>query len=96
MSTYRAPLADMRFVLFDVLDAGALFARLGFASATPDTVDAVLEEGARFAETVLTSLNAIGDAQGCHNGAARRVSARSSVRCESRTPPRRRAAGRRR
>ena len=65
MSTYRAPLSDMRFVLFDVLDAGALFARLGFESATPDTVDAVLEEGARFAETVLAPLNAIGDANGC-------------------------------
>ena len=66
MSTYRAPLSDMRFALFDVLGAEALFARLGFEAATRDTVDAVLDEGARFAETVLAPLNAVGDAAGCH------------------------------
>ena len=65
MSTYRAPLSDMRFVLFDVLGAQALFARLGFTDATRDIVDAVLEEGARFTETVLAPLNRIGDEVGC-------------------------------
>jgi hypothetical protein len=65
MSTYRAPLSDMRFALFDVLGAESLFARLGFDAATRDTVDAVLDEGARFAEAVLAPLNAIGDASGC-------------------------------
>jgi alkylation response protein AidB-like acyl-CoA dehydrogenase len=65
MSTYRAPLSDMRFVLFDVLGADALFARLGFESATRETVDAVLDEGARFTQSVLAPLNAVGDASGC-------------------------------
>jgi alkylation response protein AidB-like acyl-CoA dehydrogenase len=65
MSTYRAPLADMRFVLFDVLGADALFARLGFTDATRDIVDAVLDEGARFNETVLAPLNRVGDEAGC-------------------------------
>jgi 3-(methylsulfanyl)propanoyl-CoA dehydrogenase len=65
MSSYEAPLSDMRFVLFDVLGADALFARLGFDDATRDVVDAVLTEGARFAEDVLAPLNAIGDAEGC-------------------------------
>ncbi len=65
MSSYRAPLSDMRFVLFDVLGAEPLFARLGFADATRDVVDAVLEEGARFTETVLAPLNRIGDEAGC-------------------------------
>jgi alkylation response protein AidB-like acyl-CoA dehydrogenase len=65
MSTYKAPLADMRFVLFDVLGAQDLFARLGFADATPDIVDAVLEEAERFNETVLAPLNRIGDEAGC-------------------------------
>jgi alkylation response protein AidB-like acyl-CoA dehydrogenase len=55
----------MRFVLFDVLGAQALFARLGFTDATPDIVDAVLEEAARFNETVLAPLNRIGDEVGC-------------------------------
>jgi alkylation response protein AidB-like acyl-CoA dehydrogenase len=65
MSTYQAPLDDIRFVLDELLDAPALFARLGFDQATPDVVDAVLEEGARFAESVLAPLNAVGDREGC-------------------------------
>jgi len=65
MSTYRAPLHDMRFVLFDVLGVEALFARLGFTDATRDIIDAVLEEGARFTETVLAPLDRIGDEAGC-------------------------------
>ncbi|WP_226470098.1 acyl-CoA dehydrogenase C-terminal domain-containing protein [Luteimonas panaciterrae] len=65
MSTYNAPLNDIRFTLFDLLDAEALFARLGKTEATRDIVDAVLEESARFAETVLTPLNRVGDEIGC-------------------------------
>jgi alkylation response protein AidB-like acyl-CoA dehydrogenase len=64
-SSYRAPLGDMRFVLFDVLGAEPLFARLGFAEATRDVLDAVLDEAARFTETVLAPLNDVGDRQGC-------------------------------
>lgn len=65
MSRYKAPLSDMRFALFDVLDAEAEFARMGFADATRDVLDAVLEEGARFNETVLAPLNSVGDQVGC-------------------------------
>ena len=65
MSGYRAPLSDMRFVLFDMLGVEPLFARLGFTDATRDVIDAVLEEGARFAESVLTPLNRVGDESGC-------------------------------
>ena len=31
MSSYKPPLDDIRFALFDVLDSEATFARLGFA-----------------------------------------------------------------
>jgi alkylation response protein AidB-like acyl-CoA dehydrogenase len=48
-----------------VLGAQDLFARLGFTDATPDIVDAVLEEAARFNETVLAPLNRVGDEAGC-------------------------------
>ena len=65
MNTYKAPLNDMRFALFDVLGGEALFNRLGFTDATRDVVDAVLEEAARFTETVVAPLNGIGDAHGC-------------------------------
>lgn len=61
MSTYRAPLSDIRFALFDVLGVEDLFARLGYTDATRDVLDAVLDEAARFSETVLAPLNAVGD-----------------------------------
>ncbi len=65
MSTYKAPLDDLRFALYDVLDAEALFERLGHAEVNRELVDAVVDEAARFAETVLAPLNRIGDEIGC-------------------------------
>ena len=70
MSSYKAPLRDMQFVLFDVLDVEPTFQRLGFADATRDVLEAVLDEGARFTETVLAPLNAVGDQVGCSFDAA--------------------------
>jgi alkylation response protein AidB-like acyl-CoA dehydrogenase len=64
-SNYKAPVEDLRFALFDVLDAQAQYAKLGFENASRDTCDAVLDEAARFTESVLAPLNAIGDAEGC-------------------------------
>ncbi|RYI03333.1 MAG: hypothetical protein EON48_15940, partial [Acetobacteraceae bacterium] len=40
MSSYKAPLEDLRFALYDVLGAEAQFARLGFADANRELVDA--------------------------------------------------------
>ena len=70
MSTYNAPLQDIRFALHDVLGAEALFARLGFTEATGDIIDAVLEESARFTETMLAPLNRVGDEVGCSHDKA--------------------------
>jgi alkylation response protein AidB-like acyl-CoA dehydrogenase len=64
MSTYHAPLTDIRFALHDVLQVESLFASLGFEDANRETVDAVLDECARLCETVLAPLNRIGDEQG--------------------------------
>ena len=67
MARYSAPLADLRFALYDVLDVESLFKRLpGFETATRDVVDAVLEEAAKFTEQVLAPLNQSGDQEGCH------------------------------
>src|SRR5690606_13882278 len=66
MSTYNAPLQDIRFALHDVLGAEALFARLGFTETTGDIIDAGLAESARFTEAVLAPLNRVGDEVGCH------------------------------
>ena len=65
MSRYQAPLRDIRFALFDVIGAEALYARLGFAGAQRDVMDAVLDEAAKFTENVLAPINAIGDEVGC-------------------------------
>jgi alkylation response protein AidB-like acyl-CoA dehydrogenase len=64
-SSYKAPLDEIRFVLYDLLDAERTYASLGAAHATREVMDAVLEEAARFTETVLSPLNEVGDQIGC-------------------------------
>ena len=70
MSKYEAPVRDMRFVLFDVLGVEPIYQRLGYEAATRDVIDAVLDEAARFTETVLAPLNKVGDEVGCKYDAA--------------------------
>ena len=48
MATYQAPLRDMRFVLHELLDARTLADLPGYEQATPELVDAVLEEAEYF------------------------------------------------
>ena len=73
MPTYKAPLEDIRFVLHDLLDVGQLASLPGYEEATPDLVDAVLEEAAKVAENELFPLNLSGDEEGClfENGVVR-------------------------
>jgi alkylation response protein AidB-like acyl-CoA dehydrogenase len=70
MSSYKPPLDDLRFALFDVLGSEAEFARLGFADVNRELVDAVLDEAARFTGSVLAPLNRVGDEVGCRFDAA--------------------------
>ncbi|MEM6486189.1 MAG: acyl-CoA dehydrogenase C-terminal domain-containing protein, partial [Pseudomonadota bacterium] len=66
MPTYKAPLRDIQFVINEVLDTEALYQSLpGYEEATPDLMDAIIEEGAKFAENVLSPLNQTGDEEGC-------------------------------
>ncbi|HLX27082.1 MAG TPA: acyl-CoA dehydrogenase [Casimicrobiaceae bacterium] len=64
MSIYRAPLADMQFVMNEVAGLPQIATLPGYEDATPDTVAAVLEEAGRFATEVLDPLNAAGDREG--------------------------------
>jgi alkylation response protein AidB-like acyl-CoA dehydrogenase len=67
MPTYKAPLRDMHFILFDVLKVqDSANALPSYAEATPDVVTAILEEAGRFCENVLQPLNRGGDEEGCH------------------------------
>ncbi|MFT4047437.1 MAG: acyl-CoA dehydrogenase C-terminal domain-containing protein [Solimonas sp.] len=66
MPAYKAPLRDMRFLLNEVFDYPAHYASLpNGKDADPDTVAAILEEGAKFCEEVLSPLNLPGDEEGC-------------------------------
>ncbi|EPC00516.1 acyl-CoA dehydrogenase [Litchfieldella anticariensis FP35 = DSM 16096] len=66
MPDYQAPLRDLRFVMDEMLEFPAHYARLpGGEEASPDVVSAILEEGARFAREVLLPLNRSGDREGC-------------------------------
>ena len=73
MPTYKAPLRDIRFVLHELLQVAQLAELPGYGEATPDTIDAVLEEAAKLCEAVLAPLNRTGDEEGCHyeNGVVR-------------------------
>ncbi|MCB1854405.1 MAG: acyl-CoA dehydrogenase C-terminal domain-containing protein [Halieaceae bacterium] len=66
MYPYKAPLRDIEFIAFELLDYEAHYAGL------PDCSDLdrqlfqqILNEGAKFAEEILSPLNARGDSLGC-------------------------------
>ena len=65
MATYHTPLRDMRFVYHELHGLDALAELPGYEEATPDIVDAVLEEAGRFCSEVLAPLNRTGDEEGC-------------------------------
>lgn len=62
--TYRAPVRDISFVLNHVVGLNKVAALEGFEDASPDLVEAILEESAKFTGEVLAPLNWVGDQQG--------------------------------
>ena len=67
MPTYRAPLADMQFLLRDVFKVEELFAAMpDTEEVTDDLISAILEEAGKMATGLLAPLNQSGDREGCH------------------------------
>jgi alkylation response protein AidB-like acyl-CoA dehydrogenase len=64
MHEYQAPLADMKFVLRELVDFELLAQLPGFGDVTLDVADAVLDEAAKFAGGILSPLNRSGDLEG--------------------------------
>jgi len=66
MPIYSPPLRDMQFVIHEVLNVvDELKAIPRHAELDADTLNAVLEEGGKFAAEVLQPLNLSGDSEGC-------------------------------
>ncbi|MBI5112614.1 MAG: acyl-CoA dehydrogenase C-terminal domain-containing protein [Rhodovulum sp.] len=73
MAGYKAPLRDMRFVLYELMSGDELARLPGYEEFTRELIDPVLEEAARLCEEVLHPLNRSGDEEGCtlENGVVR-------------------------
>ena len=66
MTTYRAPLRDMQFVLRDLLNIEKHYQSLpACEEVNQDLIDAVLGEASKFSEEIVAPLNAVGDLEGC-------------------------------
>jgi alkylation response protein AidB-like acyl-CoA dehydrogenase len=66
MPSYTPPLRDMQFVMHEVLKVTDELKQLPrHADMDADTINAVLEEGGKFAAEVIFPLNISGDAEGC-------------------------------
>ena len=65
MSHYKAPIDDISFVLFDLLQAEKLAELEPYAEASEDMQRAVLEEAAKLVEQVLLPINGTGDKEEC-------------------------------
>ena len=61
---YRAPVREMRFVLEELLGSASLTASPLLSDYSDELAQSVLEEAARFAQSVLDPLNRPGDTQG--------------------------------
>ena len=66
MPTYTPPLRDMQFVMHEMLKVADDFKQIPqYADMDAETINAVLEEGGKFAAEVIFPLNVSGDAEGC-------------------------------
>ncbi|MBX9925911.1 MAG: acyl-CoA dehydrogenase C-terminal domain-containing protein [Hyphomicrobiaceae bacterium] len=65
MPSYQAPLRDMRFVLYELMNGNKIASLPGYSEFTPDLMDPVLDEAAKVCEEVLQPINRSGDEEGC-------------------------------
>lgn len=61
--TYQAPIEDIRFVFTELADLEGVLSLPAHEDLDAETIDAVLQENARFVEEVVAPLNRVGDLQ---------------------------------
>jgi len=67
MYSYKAPLRELDFIRYDVLDFEAHYRDMGLADSLNREIESsLIEQAAKFAENTVAPLNAPGDAEGCH------------------------------
>ncbi|WP_419797190.1 MAG: acyl-CoA dehydrogenase [Terasakiella sp.] len=64
MTEYNAPITEMEFLIKDVFDLNSITALPGYEEATPDMVDAILEEAGKLGRDVIAPLAQASDEQG--------------------------------
>ncbi len=64
--SFSAPIRDMQFVLNELAGLSEIASLPGCEDVTRDLVDAILDEGGKFASGVLAPLNQTGDREGAH------------------------------
>jgi len=62
--SYTAPVKDIAFLLNNVIGLADIAELDGFEEVSPELIEAILEESAKFTADVLAPLNWIGDQQG--------------------------------
>ena len=65
MPVYRAPVRDTQFILNDVLGIQSRNDLSSYTEMSADTIEAILQEGAKLAEQTLFPVNYSGDREGC-------------------------------
>ena len=66
MTTYKAPIRDMQFVMQDLLNFEKHYQSLPACDeVNQELIDAILGEASKFSEEVLAPLNVVGDEAGC-------------------------------
>ena len=68
MPEYKAPLRDIRFLLYELFDIEKHYARFPqTAELSRELLDAMLDEASKIAEKVISPINRSGDEEGCHH-----------------------------
>ena len=65
MVAYKAPVEDTKFILNEIVNIQKLTEFENFQEVTPDLVEAIVEEAAKFCENEMLPLNLSGDHEGC-------------------------------